>query len=58
MKTSEPKKRPVGRPRLDPSGTQETKPVKLTPAECIFLRKTYGSVNAGVRALVTQAMAR
>lgn len=58
MKASESVKRPVGRPPSDPSGTQVAKTVRLTPAEVEYLTRVYGSVNAGVRALVTRDMGR
>lgn len=45
-----------GRPRLDPSGVQAPCCVKLTPEEQTFLRGYGGSVNAGVRKLVTEKM--
>lgn len=56
MMPTQPQKRPVGRPRLDPTGKQNTHGVKLTPAEADYLRKLAGSVNAGIRKLVTTAM--
>jgi len=49
-------KRGPGRPRLDPSGVQAPCCVKLTPEEQTFLRGYGGSVNAGVRKLVTEKM--
>lgn len=52
-----PKKRPPGRPKLDPSGKQVPQSVRLTPAEIEHLRRTGGSVNAGVRRLVERDMA-
>ena len=52
-----PKKRKPGRPRTVPAGTLPAS-VKLTPAERDWLARAYGSVNAGVRALVAAAMAR
>lgn len=51
-------KRGRGRPRLDPTGTQKSRVVKLTPTESTWLSDTYGSVNRGVRKLVTAAMAK
>ena len=53
-----PKKRGPGRPRLDPAGTQVSQHIKLTPTEIKWLRSQYGSVNAGVRALVTRDMTK
>lgn len=49
-------KRGPGRPRLDPNGVQAPCCVKLTPEEQTFLRGYGGSVNAGVRKLVTEKM--
>ncbi len=49
--TTEPKRKP-GRPPLDPTGAQVPQSVRLTPTEIERLRSDYGSVNAGVRALV------
>ena len=49
-------KRGPGRPRLDPAGVQKSRIVKLTPAESSWLSDTYGSVNRGVRKLVTAAL--
>ena len=57
MKQEKPKRGP-GRPALDPSGAQVPQSVRLTPAEIEWLRQQHGSVNAGVRALVADAMAR
>jgi len=57
MSTNENKRGP-GRPRLDPSGVQAPYCVKLSPEERAFLRKYGGSVNGGVRKLVTEKMAR
>jgi len=51
VKTTEPKRKP-GRPPLDPTGAQVPQSVRLTPTEIERLRTDYGSVNAGVRALV------
>ena len=49
--TTQPKRKP-GRPPLDPTGAQVPQSVRLTPTEIERLRSDYGSVNAGVRALV------
>lgn len=45
-----------GRPVADPSGKQQTAQVRLAPAEKAWLVATYGSVNAGLRALVLAGM--
>lgn len=51
------KKRPVGRPKL-PAGSRQVKAsVWLYPAEVDQLTARYGSVNAGVRRLVAEAVA-
>lgn len=52
-----PLKRGRGRPRLDPTGVLATHAVKLSPTEAEFLRELGGSVNGGLRKLVTKAMA-
>jgi hypothetical protein len=50
------KKRPPGRPKL-PAGSRQVKAsVWLYPAEVERLTARYGSVNAGIRKLVTTAM--
>lgn len=51
-----PKKHPGGRPRLDPTGTQEKRSVCLSPTEVAFLVGLGGSVNRGLRTLVERAM--
>lgn len=53
-----PPKRGRGRPRTDPTGTQGSHQVKLTPSEVLYLQQIGGSVSGGVRKLVTRAMAR
>jgi hypothetical protein len=57
MKTTE-SKRPVGRPVADPTGKQAKTTVNLSPAEKLHLVNRFGSVNAGVRALVTRDMTK
>jgi len=53
-----PPKRGRGRPRTDPTGTQGSHQVKLTPSEVQYLQQLGGSVSGGVRLLVTRSMAR
>lgn len=51
-----PPKRGPGRPPNDPSGTQKKCYVRLSPAEERHMIDRYGSVNAGLRALVARDM--
>lgn len=43
-----------GRPVADPSGKQKACKVRLNPSEEAHLQAKYGSVNAGLRALVAR----
>ena len=52
-----PLKRPATRPRVDASGPQVRKSVKLAPAEIEHLTRRYRTVNAGLRALTRADMA-
>lgn len=51
-KGTKPPARKPGRPPLDQSGTQTVCRVRLAPAEVEWLVSKFGSVNAGLRALV------
>ena len=51
-----PVRRPKGHPRIDPSGPQVRKSVKLAPAEIDHLTERYGGVHAGLRTLTRRDM--
>jgi hypothetical protein len=53
--TTPPAKR--GRPPLDPSGAQQPVRVRLTPDEQARLRAEFGSVNAGIRKILSDFLA-
>ncbi len=52
MNKPTPPKRGRGRPPRDASGPQVKRTVNFTPTEVAHLERTYGTVQAGVRALV------
>ena len=56
MPDQPPAKRPAHRPRIDPSGPQVRKSVKLAPAEIDHLTRRYGGVHAGLRTLTRRDM--
>lgn len=56
--STQPPKRTVGRPRLDPTGLQVPQSIRLTPTEIEHLRELGGSVNRGVQQLVRESMER